>query len=92
VVSREWVRQSVAPAIQVGTRTPATRYGLKWWLFPHPTDSTRVMWAGSGFGGQFPLAFPEDDLIVVVNAWNILPGRPSLPLRPTLERILRTMR
>lgn len=92
VVTREWVRQSVAPAVRVGTRSPATHYGLKWWLYPNPVDSTRVMWAGSGFGGQFPIVVPEEDLVVVFNAWNILPGRPSFPMRPTMERILRSMR
>jgi CubicO group peptidase (beta-lactamase class C family) len=85
VVSREWVRTSVAPAIRVGNA--GTAYGLKWWLYPNPTDSTRTMWAGSGFGGQFPIAVPEEDLIVVFNQWNIL-GPPSLPVRPTVARIL----
>ena len=89
VVTRDWVRQSVAPAVAVGNR-PGTHYGLKWWLYPNPTDSTKVMWAGSGFGGQVPVAIPEQDLVVVVNQWNILPGRPGLPLGRVLARILTT--
>jgi CubicO group peptidase (beta-lactamase class C family) len=88
VVSRDWVRASVAPAVAVGNRPGGAHYGLKWWLYPNPTDSTRVMWGGSGFGGQFPIAVPEDDLIVVINQWNILPGQPSLPLGRVLTRIL----
>ena len=91
VVSRDWVRASVAPAIAVGNRPGGAHYGLKWWLYRNPTDSTRVMWAGSGFGGQFPVAIPEDDLIVVVNQWNILPGKPALPLGRVLTRILNSM-
>jgi CubicO group peptidase (beta-lactamase class C family) len=91
VVSRDWVRTSVAPAIAVGNRPGGAQYGLKWWLYRNPTDSTRVMWAGSGFGGQFPVAIPEEDLIVVINQWNILPGRPSLPLGRVLARILNSM-
>ncbi|HEX6749388.1 MAG TPA: serine hydrolase [Longimicrobium sp.] len=91
VVTREWVRQSVLPAVAVGNRPGGARYGLKWWLYPNPTDSTRVMWAGSGFGGQFPVAIPEEDLIVVVNQWNILPGRPGLPLGRVMSRILSTI-
>jgi hypothetical protein len=47
------------------------------------------VWAGSGFGGQMPMAIPERDLIVVFNAWNILPGLPSPPRARLLERILR---
>jgi CubicO group peptidase (beta-lactamase class C family) len=88
VVSRDWVRESLAPAVEVRR---GVRYGLKWWLYANPTDSTRVMWAGSGFGGQGPVAVPEADLIVVVNQWNILQGMPSLPLRPTIARILAGM-
>jgi CubicO group peptidase (beta-lactamase class C family) len=91
VVSRDWVRQSVAPAVAVGNRPGGAHYGLKWWLYANPTDSTRVMWAGSGFGGQVPIAVPEEDLIVVVNQWNILPGRPSLPVGRVLARILSSM-
>jgi CubicO group peptidase (beta-lactamase class C family) len=89
VVSRDWVRQSVTPAIPTGRG--GAQYGLKWWLYRNPTDSTRVMWAGSGFGGQFPVAIPEEDLVIVVNQWNILPGRPQLPLGRVLVRILGTL-
>jgi CubicO group peptidase (beta-lactamase class C family) len=90
VVSPEWVRSSVTPAAAVGTGTGAgaRRYGFKWWLAASPRDTTRFIWYGSGFGGQFPLAVPEDDLIVVFNGWNILTGRPSLPLGRILPRLL----
>lgn len=86
VLSRDWVRRSVEPAVQV--RDGNVHYGLKWWLYPNPTDSTRVLWAGSGFGGQYPIAVPEDDLIVVIYGWNILPGRPGMPREQTMLRIL----
>jgi hypothetical protein len=49
------------------------------------------MWGGSGFGGQFPIAIPEEDLVVVINQWNILPGQPALPLGRVLSRILSSM-
>jgi CubicO group peptidase (beta-lactamase class C family) len=91
VLSSDWVRQSVAPAVTVGNRPGAARYGYKWWLWPNPTDTTKVMWGGSGFGGQFPIAIPEEDLVVVINQWNILPGRPALPLGRVLNRILSSM-
>src|SRR3712207_8734813 len=51
----EWVRMSVAPAVPVGANRPTgSRYGFKWWLHRNPTDTSRVVWAGSGFGGQVP--------------------------------------
>ena len=30
-----------------------------------------------GFGGRIPMTFPDDDLVVVFNGWNILPGQGS---------------
>ncbi len=80
VVSRDWVERSVAPAVAVQAPglPEGTHYGFKWWLVPNPTGASRFLWAGSGFGGQFPLAIPEQDLVVVINQWNILAGQPSL--------------
>ena len=88
VVSAEWVRSSITPAVKVGSAPNAPRYGLKWWLYRNPRDTTRLVWAGSGFGGQVPVAIPEDDMIIVFNGWNILPGRPGLPLGRVLPRLL----
>jgi hypothetical protein len=46
------------------------------------------IWAGSGFGGQFPMAFPDQQMVVVFNAWNIS-GGPTLPLHAVQERLIR---
>jgi CubicO group peptidase (beta-lactamase class C family) len=92
VLTSEWVKRSVAPAVAVGGAPNGPRYGFKWWLYRSPLDSTRFVWSGSGFGGQFPMALPEHDLIVVFNAWNILPGRPALPRAATLARIAAPLR
>jgi CubicO group peptidase (beta-lactamase class C family) len=91
VVSREWVRASVTPAFP-NAQPRGTNYGYKWWLYPHPVDTTKRVWAGSGFGGQAPMALPDEELIVVFNAWNVLPGRPALPARRTLARIVAGMK
>ncbi len=88
VLSPDWVRSSVAPAKAVASAPNAPRYGYKWWLYRNPRDSTRFIWAGSGFGGQVPLAIPEDDMVVVFNGWNILPGRPALRLGQVLPRLV----
>lgn len=88
VISPEWVTASVAPALRVAPRAGSPSYGFKWWLQPNPTDTTRFVWAGSGFGGQFPMAIPELDLVVVFNGWNILPDTPSLPRGQVMRRIL----
>lgn len=88
IVTTEWARLSVTPAMDVGGRGQGVKYGLKWWLYPYGPGGSRLAWAGSGFGGQVPIAFPEEDLIVVVNAWNILPGRPGLGARVIIDRVL----
>lgn len=91
VLTPEWVRSSVAPAVEVAPAPNAPKYGLKWWLYPHPTDPSRFVWSGSGFGGQVPMALPDLDLIVVFYGWNILPNRPSLARTAVLGRIVRSI-
>jgi CubicO group peptidase (beta-lactamase class C family) len=85
IVSPVWVRESVTPAIAVNAR--GVQYGYKWWLYPYGTEG-KLAWAGSGFGGQFPIAIPEHDLIVVINGWNILPGGAGLSPRVAIDRVL----
>ena len=89
IVTPEWVRESVTPAMRVAETQGAPSYGFKWWLYLNPVDTTKWVWSGSGFGGQSPMAIAELDLIVVFNGWNILPGRGGLPRNRVLERIIR---
>ena len=88
VVSERWVRESVTPQIATSTRAGAPKYGYKWWLYANPVQPDAFIWAGSGFGGQFPMAFPDQEMVVVFNAWNIS-GGPTLPLRAVQERLIR---
>ena len=92
VVSESWVRESVTPQIATSTRAGAPMYGYKWWLYSNPIKPGAFIWSGSGYGGQFPMAFPDQDIVVVFNAWNILTGAPSLPLRKMQERIIKAAR
>lgn len=91
VVSAEWVKLSTSPLIAVNPQSTNVMYGLKWWLFRDRVDSTRYIWSGSGFGGQEPMVIPELDLVVVINAWNILPGRKAIPSGRVRERIVRAV-
>lgn len=88
IVSPAWIEQSIAPSVSIAPAAGAPKYGLAWWLYRNPRDTTQFLWGGSGFGGQLPVAFPKLDLLVVFNGWNILPGRGNLPLRATLDRVL----
>jgi len=91
VVSADWVRQSTAAAVRVANAPNAPGYGLKWWLYPNPLDSSKFIWSGSGFGGQIPMTIPELDLVIVFSGWNILPGRPGLPRARVTDRIVRAV-
>lgn len=89
LVSESWVRESVTPQIATSTRAGAPQYGYKWWLYGNPLKPGAFIWTGSGYGGQFPMAFPDQDMVVVFNAWNILPGGPGLPFRRMQERLIK---
>jgi CubicO group peptidase (beta-lactamase class C family) len=68
LISEEWVRDSVTPRSDPGD---GFRYGYQWWLVPYG-DASRRAWSGLGFGGQHVFVMPEDGLVVVTTAWNIL--------------------
>ncbi|HKW10078.1 MAG TPA: serine hydrolase, partial [Gemmatimonadaceae bacterium] len=89
VLSKDWVRASITPSIATSQAPGAPRYGYSWWLYAFGRDTSQYYWAGSGFGGQVPIVLPNEDMVVVFNAWSILPGQSRLPLRATLSRIVR---
>jgi len=83
IVSSDWVQQSLTPRID---SDESSKYGFQWWLFPHG-EPVRLAWAALGFGGQRLLVFPEDDLIVVFTAWDIL-GNDAFDTPEAIQRIL----
>ncbi len=85
IVAEDWVKASLEPAIAVSPNS-AVKYGYKWWLYPYAKGDSRLAFAGSGFGGQLPIVIPEDDVVVVFTAWNILGGK-SLSHREAIDRI-----
>jgi len=87
IVTPEWVKMSTTPAVDVGGRGTGIKYGLKWWLYPYG-DGTKYAWAGSGFGGQVPMAFPDEDLVVVFNAWNVPPVNRGIPRQAIFDNVL----
>ena len=86
IVSPEWVKDSVAPAFELAPDKKGPKYGLKWWMYPYGPDGSKLVWSGSGFGGQRPMAFPEYDMVVVYTGWNIGTGGPVLRTRDAIDR------
>lgn len=85
LVTKEWVKVSVTPAITVGNKV---KYGYKWWLYDYGNGNAKYAWAGSGFGGQWPIAIPEYNIVAVFTGWNIIGGRPSLRVMEAIRRLV----
>jgi CubicO group peptidase (beta-lactamase class C family) len=85
IVPTDWIKQSTAPAIDVGDG--AWKYGFQWWLVPFGKSKEKLAWAAHGFGGQQLIIVPEYDLIAVFTGWDILPSSEKHK-HDQLERIL----
>lgn len=92
IVPGEWVRVSVEPSLSV-TDDHSIQYGYKWWLTHYEYQGKDlVAFAGSGFGGQYPIVLPELDIVLVFTGWNIHSDRPSLSTREAINRILEAVK
>ena len=85
LVSMEWVKASVTPSISL---RQGVKYGYKWWLYEYGNDNSKYVWAGSGFGGQWPIVIPEFDIVAVFTGWNITGGNPSLRVTEAIRRLI----
>jgi CubicO group peptidase (beta-lactamase class C family) len=90
IVSRAWVDASTAPVVPDVVRNsdrPDVGYGYQWWVPLHEEGKTRIF-GMNGYGGQFLLASPEHDLLVVFNGWNIHAPSELSSLRAFQDRII----
>jgi CubicO group peptidase (beta-lactamase class C family) len=83
LVSQDWVKASVSSSVSLGS---GIKYGYKWWLYEYG-NPVRYAWAGSGFGGQWPIVISEYDIVAVFTGWNIGNG-PSLHAREAIKQLL----
>lgn len=88
IIGPDWIAASVTPAVAVDPERSTEQYGFKWWLPSHPLDPERYLWEGAGYGGQYAMAAPDEELVVVIYQWNIL-DQPRLNDVATMERLLR---
>lgn len=88
IVSKDWVVQSVAPFIDA---EEGYKYGFQWWLLPG-RDAQHYVWMARGFGGQFLMIFPAEDLIVVFTGWDIPAEKDTRDENPEfISRILKAV-
>ena len=61
-----------------------------WTRFRYDSGAAQLL--AHVFAAQYPMTIPREDLVVVFDQWSILPGRPGIPVRRTLERMLSAIR
>jgi CubicO group peptidase (beta-lactamase class C family) len=95
LVSSEWVTASMFPetaSVYPDDETwSKVGYGYQWWNFSGTQDDGMEMYGGVGYGGQYPMAVPELDLVIVVTGWNNY-GEATGALTLILEHILPAVR
>ena len=87
IVSPEWVKASITPAMSVQDEGREWKYGFQWWLEPYGNPHERHAWAARGFGGQELRVVPELQLVSVFTGWDILP-QANEPKHDALERVI----
>src|SRR5262245_28587950 len=91
ILPSSWIAETLTPRPTSGaTQASGVRYGYQWWLLPYGSWGARapVCW---GYGGQFLFVVPEQDLVAVINGWNIY-DKPELDPVFGLECLLATIR
>ena len=71
ILPEGWVEASVARHVDdVAPANPNWNagYGYQWWRLDR--DGVDV-WAGLGYGGQYLLVLPEQNIVAVANSWNV---------------------
>ena len=84
IISEEWVEQSTQPVVAFGEDRG---YGYQWWVPLHKQGKTEIF-AGNGYGGQFLMVVPEQELITVFNGWTIHERSEKSSWRVLQDRIL----
>ncbi|REE24863.1 CubicO group peptidase (beta-lactamase class C family) [Winogradskyella pacifica] len=73
IVSESWVTTSTSPLLKnvKPQWRNVTGYGYQWWI-PKYTDNGKTnIYSANGYGGQYLMMAPEDNLIIIFNGWNI---------------------
>ena len=69
IVSEDWIEKSIQPVVKLGDRFG---YGYQWWVVH---DSGEILsYNMHGYGGQIVSIIPKNDIVIVLNGWNIHGG------------------
>lgn len=87
-----WARESTAPRVETEPDAPRpVKYGYQWWALPDPKSASYPAFAAWGYGGQFLIVVPDEDVVAVFTGWNIY-DKPSLSPLVALDRVLAAVR
>jgi CubicO group peptidase (beta-lactamase class C family) len=89
IIPESWITACTSPVVpdvnpRVGTKTG---YGYQWWVPKHNNGKSEII-AGRGYGGQFLMIVPKEDLVVVFNSWNIHGNPEKSTIRILEDRII----
>jgi len=71
IIPEAWVTASTSPIVPHVNPDDnnSMGYGYQWWVPRHDKGKSKIF-AGLGFGGQFLMVVPSQDLILIINGWN----------------------
>lgn len=84
ILPEGWVEASTARRVD-RVNAAGFGYGYQWWRIE---NGAAPVWAGLGFGGQFLVVLPEQDIVGVINSWNVFGGRVENVLGAFVEVLL----
>lgn len=73
IITKDWIEASVTEHVQTYGRTlhMAHAYGYQWWMQDYTVSRTNYhSFMAAGWGDQYLIVFPEQDLMVVFNGGN----------------------
>ena len=85
ILSEDWVRAATARQAD-SVNAARFGYGYQWWRVDR--DGVEA-WAGLGFGGQFLVVLPRQNVVAVVNSWNVFGDRVAGILGPLITTLVR---
>lgn len=92
VVSQDWIDDSTNGHILTGGRTiaAAQSYGYQWWIIDfHANNKTYPCCMAAGWGDQYMLVFPGQEMIIIFNGGNYLRSGSISPFDLVEDYILR---
>jgi len=86
IVSQEWVDAATARQVNdIYERDTQEGYGYQWWRAPFEED----VWLGLGFGNQFLVVLPEDEVVAIAYGWNVFDDGGQYMLPDFLQALLK---